>query len=108
MINKLEIDFISRTSITNMKFISLIAFIATIAIVAADKNAETDAMMGPKKSYPIMDELLSKLSPEQKACLKDKWQKESEAMKAAGKECHDKKGGLQCIKAIPQIKACMD
>ena len=90
-----------------MKFISLIAFMAAIAIIAADKNAETEAMMGPQKAHPLMDELLSKLSPEQKACLKDKWQKESEAMKAAGKECYDKKGGIECIKAIPQIKSCM-
>ena len=85
-----------------MKVAAVIILIVAVATVAAsDKNAETEAR------HPIMDELLSQMSPEQKACLKTKWEKESEAMKAAGKACQEKNGGIACVKAISQVKACM-
>ena len=28
-------------------------------------------------------------------------------MKAAGKACQEKNGGIACVKAISQVKACM-
>ena len=85
-----------------MKFIiGFILVVIAATIAAHDRNAETEV------NHPIMDELLSQMSPEQKACLKTKWEKESEAMKAAGKACQEKNGGIACVKAISQVKACM-
>ena len=85
-----------------MKLVMIIAFIViAVAVVASDRNAETEV------NHPIMDELLSQMSSEQKDCLKEIWHKEGEAMKAAGRACHESDGGIDCIKEIPQVKACM-
>jgi len=83
-----------------MKFTTVIAFVA-VAVVAVVTASDTQV------NHPLMDELLSQMSAEQKACLKTNWQKDGEAMKAAGRACYEQDGGIDCVKAIPQVKACM-
>ena len=49
----------------------------------------------------------TELSPEKKACLKEKWMKEKNAiMMVAEKTCKDSKEGLACFKAIPIVQPC--
>ena len=96
------VHLILESANNKMQFIiGFILVVIAATIAAHDRNAETEV------NHPIMDELLSEMSPEQKDCLKTIWEKESETMKEAGRACHESDGGMDCIKAIPQVKGCM-
>ncbi len=102
-----------------MKSIILILILAvmiTLAASAASNETTTSTKTSSssssseetesKEQKTAREEMWKQLTPKQQDCLKEKWQKEGEAIKAAGKMCHDKKGGIQCMKAIPQIQPC--
>jgi Flp pilus assembly protein TadB len=98
--------------------ILILAVMITLAASAASNETTTSTKTSSSSSSSSSEETESKeqkvareemwkqLTPKQQDCLKEKWQKEGEAIKAAGKMCHDKKGGIQCMKAIPQIQPC--
>ena len=101
-----------------MKSIILILILAvmiTLAASAASNETTTSTKTSSsssseetesKEQKTAREEMWKQLTPKQQDCLKEKWQKEGEAIKAAGKMCHDKKGGIQYMKAIPQIQPC--
>jgi Flp pilus assembly protein TadB len=96
--------------------ILILAVLITLAASAASNETTTSTKTSSssssseetesKEQKAAREEMWKQLTPKQQDCLKEKWQKEGEAIKAAGKMCHDKKGGIQCMKAIPQIQPC--
>ena len=84
----------------------------TVAIAASTETTTKAADMsstaatGGQDHMAVASAFWNQLTPKQQDCLKDKWQKSKEALKAAMKNCKDIQGGLACIKAVPQLKEC--
>ena len=98
-----------------MKFIILV--LTCMVVVAKAASTESPANGGPTRTteVPVLGSeqqraaakaVWDQLSPAQKQCAKEKYEKDSDAIKASAKICHEKKGGLACLKDIPQLKPC--
>ena len=75
----------------------------------ADSSSESDMFSEhspERKQYSLA--IWAQLDQKQKDCIKDKRASvnSAAAIKSDSQKCFDKNGGLQCIKAIPQLQPC--
>ena len=94
---------------------SAIFIFACLVAVAIAASTESTTKAGEKSSAAAAggedhkaaaSVFWSQLAPKQQECLKEKWQKDKEGMKAAMKNCKETNGGVACVKAVPQLKEC--
>ena len=74
-----------------------------------DSSSESDVFSEhspERKQYSLA--IWAQLDQKQKDCIKDKRASDqsSAAIKIESQKCFDKNGGLECIKAIPQLQPC--
>ncbi len=93
---------------------AIFIFVCTVAVTMA-ASAETTTKAADKSSTAAAggqdykaaaSAFWNQLTLKQQDCLKEKWQKDKEGMKAAMKNCKETQGGIACVKAVPQLKEC--
>ena len=80
--------------------------LACIVMVAGENATAEAPTKHDHETKEAAKGIWAQLSPKEQDCLKEKWQKNKEELKPALKNCHDQKGGMPCVMAIPLVKAC--
>ena len=83
----------------------IVLAVCMVAIAACVEATETPSKFDEETKKAAMA-VWAQLTPKQQDCIKEKWQKNAEELKLALKNCHEKKGGMPCVKEISLIKEC--